>query len=122
MLGGENAGLKNDLKAQGDDFARHMADVKGQNDELAGQSKTLRRQLEELKKDSEGMVLATAMAARRAPEHARRVLAGEPHARLVQLQRHRPGAARCRAGSPRLLDRPASRARSDAPPQGQKPV
>jgi len=61
-LGSENAGLKDDLKNQGDEFARHMAVLKEQNDSLAGQSTALRRQLEELKKDSEGMVLATAMA------------------------------------------------------------
>ena len=58
----ENAGLQQDLHKQGQDFARHMATLKEQNDGLAGQSVALRRQLRELQKDSEKMVLVTAMA------------------------------------------------------------
>ena len=61
-LSAENAGLKLDLKSQGETFARQMASLKEQNDGLAGRAEALRRQLEELKKDSEGMVLATAIA------------------------------------------------------------
>jgi len=61
-LSAENAGLRLDLKTQGEEFVRHLASLKEQNDGLAGRSEALRRQLEELKKDSEGMVLATALA------------------------------------------------------------
>lgn len=61
-LSAENAGLKLDMKSQGKDFARQLASLKEQNDGLAGRAEALRRQLEDLKKDSEGMVLATAIA------------------------------------------------------------
>jgi hypothetical protein len=58
----ENASLKSQMEAQGKDFVRKLLALKEQNDSLAGRAEALRKQLEELKKDSEGMVLATAMA------------------------------------------------------------
>jgi hypothetical protein len=61
-LGHENAGLKTGLERQQQDFAQRMGALKEQNEGLASQSVTLRRKLEDLKKDSESMVLATAMA------------------------------------------------------------
>lgn len=61
-LSGENSSLKLDMKKQSEDFAHHMLTLKEQNDGLAGRAEALRRQLEELKKDSESMVLAMAMA------------------------------------------------------------
>jgi hypothetical protein len=61
-LTAKNATLRDELKKQGEEFARQLASLRTQNDSLAGQAAVLRRQLVELKKDSEGMVLATAMA------------------------------------------------------------
>ena len=59
---GENKALKAQMKVHGEEFVKKLMSLKEQNDSLAGRSEALRKQLEELKKDSEGMVLATAMA------------------------------------------------------------